>query len=388
MAKLSIASIQDVQMQTIAKSVDTNNDGILKKEEFNLFAQEATKAGVDYKTISETLGLNGFQRWIHDVDKVCTDGQDDGKLAFGEKMESFGKGLAGLVKGAINKPILTAATVVAGAGLVALTGGAILPVMIAAGVTMGAGMIGVGAYKAAKADTDAEAKQAWETIGTGTFAIGASTLGAKSALNQANKAGVTSAQGAKDLSIGKALVQNFKSIPEAVKVSGMNIKGNVLTLFTKIIHPHSNKLQNAHQFKIKTNDKPQIVNTNEQTTGSFKVVQEGTKIKTLEGIKTVQKGEVVGIDSSGNLYITTPKDIANKAYNLSFEAQRDLFTTLGYKPYNKYTYCLKQGDPWENHYELYYRKPNGELDRFYTTREFCDEYNYYKIANEGLLNKN
>ena len=30
------------------------------KEEFNLFAQEATNAGFDYKTISETLDLNAF----------------------------------------------------------------------------------------------------------------------------------------------------------------------------------------------------------------------------------------------------------------------------------------------------------------------------------------
>ena len=131
MAKLEIAQIQNVQLQTIAKNVDVNNDGVLKKEEFNLFAQEATKAGIDYQTISETLDLNGFQRWIHDVDKVCTDGQDDGKLGFGETMESFGKGLAGLVKSAAKKPILTAVTIAAGAGAVALTGGAILPVMIA-----------------------------------------------------------------------------------------------------------------------------------------------------------------------------------------------------------------------------------------------------------------
>ena len=145
MTNLEITSIQSAQLQTIAKNVDTNKDGRLNKEEFNLFAQEATKAGVDYKTISETLDLNGFQRWIYDVDKVCTDGQDDGKLSFGEKLKSFGKGLCGLVKAAIKKPIATAATVAAGVVIGALTG----PVVVAGiGLACGLGMLGVGAYKA------------------------------------------------------------------------------------------------------------------------------------------------------------------------------------------------------------------------------------------------
>lgn len=222
MAKLSITSIQDVQMQTIAKSVDTNNDGILKKEEFNLFAQEATKAGIDYQTISETLGLNGFQRWINDVDKVCTDGKDDGNLGIGETLESFGKGLAGIVKTIAKNPLLTAGTLLVGTGLTALTGGAILPAVIAFGATVGTGMIGVGAYKAATADTDAEAKQAWETIGTGSFTIATSVLGAKSALKQAHKVGVYSGKNVNDMSIIKALVQCFKSSPESIKVGLTN----------------------------------------------------------------------------------------------------------------------------------------------------------------------
>lgn len=328
MAKLSIASIQDVQMQTIAKSVDTNNDGILKKEEFNLFAQEATKAGIDYQTISETLGLNGFQRWINDVDRVCTDGQDDGKLAFGEKMESFGKGLAGLVKGAINKPILTAATVVAGAGLVALTGGAILPVMIAAGATMGVGMIGVGAYKAATADTDAEAKQAWETIGTGTFTVGASLVGAKTSLNQANKAGVISAKSAKDMSAGKALVQNFKSIPESLKQSCLNSKGNIHTWLSAIkgenvIYQNSNKIHNLKMKECTTYDK-------RHPEAGFDIyeyteVPAGTKIETYGTVKTVKEGELL-FKNGNNYSLRTPEYgyTINKNYRIKYTLDNEI----------------------------------------------------------------
>ena len=171
--------------------------------------------------VREKIGWEGLADWLDDKDKVCTDGKDDGKLGFGETMESFGKGLAGLVKGAMNHPIATAVSFGVGAAVVALTSGAILPVMVAAGATIGAGMIGVGAYKAATADTDAEAKQAWETIGTGTFTVGASALGAKSALKQANAAGVKNAIATNNPI--KNVVNCFKSSPRAIKVSSWHI---------------------------------------------------------------------------------------------------------------------------------------------------------------------
>ena len=50
--------------------------------------------------------MNGFQRWWHDVDKISTDGKNDGHLSFGESAKSFLKGLGGgLIKGIIKNPI-------------------------------------------------------------------------------------------------------------------------------------------------------------------------------------------------------------------------------------------------------------------------------------------
>ncbi len=202
----------------------------------------------------EEIETSWFSDWLNDRDKVCTDGKDDGSISFGEGLESFGKGLMGIVKGVINHPIATAATVAAGVGLTVLTGGAALPVMIAAGAATGAGMVGYGAYKAATADTDAEAKQAWETMGNGTFTLVASVAGAKPALNAASKAGVTSAQGAKNMNAFKATVQAFKSTPEALKMSGLNAKGNILTWTSGTVHAHSNALQGAEPYMSKAND--------------------------------------------------------------------------------------------------------------------------------------
>lgn len=251
---IEISTIKDAKLNNIAKQADKNKDNKLSGDEYQIFAQNATKAGVDYKTIGDTLQMNAFERWWFDVDKVSTDGKDDGKLSVSESLESFGKGLAGIVKGAVNHPIATAATIGAGAALTVLTGGAALPAMIALGAGAGAVMVGKGAYGVATAKTDAEVKAAWEGIGNGTFAIGASALGAKSSLNAASKAGVTGAQGAKNLNTAQALVKNFKVLPQALKVSGQNAKGNVLTWTTGTVYAHSNQLQGAEPYMSKAND--------------------------------------------------------------------------------------------------------------------------------------
>lgn len=226
---MSINGINSAISQTYQKNVNLN----IKKQEDN---------------------ANWFSDWVNDKDKICTDGQDDGKLTFVEAGKSFGKGLIGIVKGIAKHPIMTATTIAAGIGITVLTGGAAAPVMVALGAATGAGMIGVGAYKAATAKTDGEAKQAFETMGNGTFALGASALSAKTSLNQAAKAGVTGAQNAKDLSIAQATIQNFKVAPEAIKMSAVNAKGNFLTWTTGNIYAHSNKLQGAHEYMSKANE--------------------------------------------------------------------------------------------------------------------------------------
>ena len=357
-----------------------------------------------------------FTDWLNDKDKVSTDGLDDGKISFGEKLKSFGKGLFCLLKSAINHPILTGATILAGAGLTVLTGGAILPVLVATGLVSGAGMIGYGAYKAATAKTDGGAKQAWETIGGGVFTVGASALGAKSSLKAAERAGVVGAEGAADLNIFQASKQTFKVTPEALKVSGLNAKGNVLTAVTGKVHAHSNKLQGAHKYMSKANEvdayrfnpngtpeeilannpgvfrgtdgnyyvankyKPEapflidttkeqmimmyaaddmavcdgaifkasyvdtpafakgqlayqdpaklpygeVVKFTKQAPGAFTVLPEGTQVQTLEGVATVNNGDVVAIDVLGNPYVSDAPRVIKRNMDFTPEALKIL----------------------------------------------------------------
>lgn len=181
-----------------------------------------------------------FSIWLNNLDKVCTDGKDDGKISPLEKLKSFGKGLAGIVKAAIKHPITTALTIGAGIGLNIITGGAVLPIFVAAGIIAGCGMLGYGTYKAMTAQTDGQAKQAWETLGNGTFAVVTSAFGAKSAIKSAANAGVKSAQNSENLGLFKSVIRTFKITPEAIKVGAANIKGNYLTYTTGQIHANSN----------------------------------------------------------------------------------------------------------------------------------------------------
>lgn len=183
----------------------------------------------------------GFTSWLNDEDKVCTeefvdennDGlndNDDGKLSWKEKAESFGKGLLGIVKTAVNHPVMTGLAVAGGVALTVLTGGAAAPVLCAAGAAIGAGTIAYGGYKAATAETDAEAKQAWETMGNGAFGVAVSAASAKSALDAASKAGVILDK-ADDLNALQALGTCFKATPKAALTAGKNLVSNVSNIF-------------------------------------------------------------------------------------------------------------------------------------------------------------
>ena len=119
---------------------------------------------------------------------VSNDGANDGHISFSDKMVNFGKGLVAPIKSMFSSPVnmaIGALSVVGGAALIAATGGAAAPVMVAVGLLGGGFQIAKGLYNQANAVTDEQAANAWKDMGTGTFTVGASALGAKSALKTA-----------------------------------------------------------------------------------------------------------------------------------------------------------------------------------------------------------
>lgn len=114
----------------------------------------------------------------------CTDGKDDGKIGFFEGVGSFFKGIGKAVVNTVTSIVTDPKKLLLTAGAVALS--IVFPpagvAMAVAGGIAGAVQVGKGIYNAATAKTDAEAKEALESMGSGTLQVGLSVVGAKAGL--------------------------------------------------------------------------------------------------------------------------------------------------------------------------------------------------------------
>lgn len=155
--------------------------------------------------------------------KDCTDGKDDGSIGFWSGLGHFLKGAVKFVTSPFTDENgnfslgKTLKSIAIGVGIAALTsvpiiGPLVTPTLLAVG-------LGTGAYKAVKAGanimtakTDAEAKEAWESLGSSATQIAVSAYAAKK---------YASAQLGRTASVGEGIKQVFKEPIDAVK-SGYN----------------------------------------------------------------------------------------------------------------------------------------------------------------------
>ncbi len=117
----------------------------------------------------------------------CTDGSDDGEISLGCKIGSAAKGAVNTALNALKSCVTdsegnfsigkTVGTIAMGAACVAFP--ALGVAACAVGAVSGAVQIGKGITAAMNAETDAEAKQAWQNIGGGALTTGVSVAGAK-----------------------------------------------------------------------------------------------------------------------------------------------------------------------------------------------------------------
>lgn len=158
-------------------------------------AQAETQMNAQYApvdTLQQTQASQAVQTQQEvQVPSVAQDGQDDGKISWKSKLKNFGKGIGNFFKGmvcdengkfSLKRTATTLAVGAAAVGLTVATGGAAAPYLVGAGIAMGVFETGKGAYKAYTATTDAEAEQAWQSIGSGVTGIGLSVAGAKGAM--------------------------------------------------------------------------------------------------------------------------------------------------------------------------------------------------------------
>ncbi len=179
--------------------------------------------------------------------KTSNISDDDGKISLKEKIINFGKGIIKPIKTIFSSPkniAITAVSAAAAAGLIFITSGAAAPIMVTAGLLGGAFQIGKGIYKQAKAKTDDEAKNAWQDMGSGTFTVGVSALGAKSALK------ATGASNTKDLSLFKSIIECVKkSSPSNIINAFKTASGKFTSFFTHTKSSGNTKINNGSSTK-------------------------------------------------------------------------------------------------------------------------------------------
>lgn len=141
--------------------------------------------------------------FVSNSGEKCTDGKDDGKIGFfsaiGNAIKGVGKTIVNGVKGmftdsegkfSLGKTLLSIGTVAACIAFPVVGVAA-----CAIGGTMGAIQVGKGIYNAATAETDAEAKEAWQNIGGGAFTVAASVAGAKAGVKGMKSAAAKTTNG-------------------------------------------------------------------------------------------------------------------------------------------------------------------------------------------------
>lgn len=125
--------------------------------------------------------------YVSNSSEKCTDGKDDGKIGFlsalGNTVKGVGKtvvnGVKGMFTNSEGKFSLGKTLLSVGTAAVCVAVPAVGVAACAIGGVMGAVQVGKGVYNAANAETDAEAKEAWQNIGGGAFTVAASVVGAK-----------------------------------------------------------------------------------------------------------------------------------------------------------------------------------------------------------------
>lgn len=176
--------------------------------------------------------------YVTESGETCTDGKDDGKVGFfeglGQVVKGIGKGIVNTVKGAftdsegnfsLGKTLLSLGTAAVCVACPAVGLG-----LCAVGAVSGAVQVGKGIYNAATAETDGEAKEALQDIGSGGVTVGLSVAGAKGSLKAIKSSSTAGLNGGSALEEAKGgtLLDKAKALG---KDSWSSTKNNGLKIY-------------------------------------------------------------------------------------------------------------------------------------------------------------
>ena len=215
------------------------------------------------QAIAEDQDKSIYQQYdkSEDVSSECSDGKDDGKIGFFEKIGNAIKGVFNGVKNGIKGMFtdkegkFSLFNTIKSVGLVAasIACPAFGAVMCGVGVAKGAVGVIKNAKEASKATTDAEAKAAWQGIGSSGMTAAVSAVGLKASLGAVaaskaaaaggNAAGAEAAsagflskikgrcgdirQGIKDVGLKQTITSEAKALRQSVSSKASNIRNDI-----------------------------------------------------------------------------------------------------------------------------------------------------------------
>ena len=226
------------------------------------YLNQNSAARRNYSTNALSSSLSGAQtdEFVSSKGNTCTDGADDGKIgvasALGNIVEGAGKSIINGIKGAFtdsegNFSILkTLGTIGVGAACVAFP--AVGLVLAGVGVVTGGAKLATGVANAMNAETDAEAKDAWEQVGEGGLTAGLSAVGVKASLGAVQSSSTAGALASFKQS--STLSQNPVGY---VKALGQDMVSSTVNNFNKIKSSATTLAEGARLYKLRKDVKNQ-----------------------------------------------------------------------------------------------------------------------------------
>lgn len=239
---------------------------------------------------------------VSDSQKVnlsTKDGKDDGKIGFFEKIGSF---IGGAVKSVGNavKDILTdpgkllKTAAIVGACFIPVVGPIIAGGLAVVGAVKGVQTIAQGAQMAAAAETDEQARMAWENMGAGTLQVGLCAVPAGKALRGAAGA----------VKNGITAVKNAGGIVAATK-GAVSTAGQAISTTRSALQGANTMAQSAGGWGAVTRNTISNVKTAAQNAGGWGVVARnaagyaGNAIRNNAGEILYYTGRVAAADMEG-----------------------------------------------------------------------------------------
>ena len=226
------------------------------------YLNQNSAARRNYSTNALSSSLSGAQtdEFVSSKGNTCTDGVDDGKIgvasALGNIVEGAGKSIINGIKGAFtdsegNFSILkTLGTIGVGAACVAFP--AVGLVLAGVGVVAGGAKLATGVANAMNAETDAEAKDAWEQVGEGGLTAGLSAVGVKASLGAVQSSSTAGALASFKQS--STLSQNPVGYAKAL---GQDMVSSTVNNFNKIKSTATTVSEGARLYKLRKDVKNQ-----------------------------------------------------------------------------------------------------------------------------------